>query len=119
FNGNKIITTGGGGMVVTDNAAWAEKAKYLTTQAKEDPVEYVHTEVGYNYRLTNIQAALGCAQMEQLEQVVAKKRNIAARYNSALADVPGISLMPEAGWARSNSWMYTILIDEAIYGENS
>jgi perosamine synthetase len=119
FNGNKIITTGGGGMIVTDNAAWAEKAKYLTTQAKEDPVEYVHNEVGYNYRLTNIQAALGCAQMEQLEQVVAKKRNIAARYNSALGNVPGISLMSEAPWARSNFWMYTILIDEEIYGENS
>jgi len=119
FNGNKIITTGGGGMIVTDNAAWAERAKYLTTQAKDDPVEYVHHEVGYNYRLTNIQAALGCAQMEQMELVVAKKRDIADRYNAVLSELPGTSLMPEATWARSNFWMYTILIDEAIYGENS
>jgi len=119
FNGNKIITTGGGGMIVTDNAAWAERAKYLTTQAKDDPVEYVHHEVGYNYRLTNIQAALGCAQMEQMELVVAKKRDIADRYNAALSELPGTSLMREATWARSNFWMYTILIDEAIYGENS
>ena len=66
FNGNKIITTGGGGMIVTDNEEWARKAKYLTTQAKDDPIEYVHGEVGYNYRLTNLLAAVGCAQMEQL-----------------------------------------------------
>ena len=119
FNGNKIITSGGGGMIVTDNAAWAEKARYLTTQAKDDPLEYVHNEVGYNYRLTNIQAALGCAQMEQIEQVVSMKRNVAERYHSGFGDAPGISLMREASWARSNFWMYTILIDEANYGENS
>ena len=66
FNGNKIITTGGGGMIVTNNEAWARKAKYLTTQAKDDPLEYIHHEVGYNYRLTNLLAAMGCAQMELL-----------------------------------------------------
>ena len=119
FNGNKIITTGGGGMIVTDNAQWAEKAKYLSTQAKDDPIEYVHNEIGYNYRLTNIQAALGCAQMETFDETLAKKRAIAARYDAALREVPGISLMREATWARSNFWMYTILIDEETYGENS
>ncbi len=62
FNGNKLITTGGGGMIVTDNADWARKAKYLTTQAKDDPLEYIHNEIGYNYRLTNLQAAMGCAR---------------------------------------------------------
>ena len=119
FNGNKIITTGGGGMIVTDNSHWAEKAKYLSTQAKDDPIEYVHNEIGYNYRLTNIQAALGCAQMETFDVTLAKKRAIAARYDAAFREVPGISLMREASWARSNFWMYTILIDEATYGENS
>jgi len=119
FNGNKIITTGGGGMVVTDNADWAEKAKYLSTQAKDDPIEYIHNEIGFNYRLTNIQAALGCAQMETFDETLRKKRAIAGRYDEALRDVPGISLMRQASWARSNFWMYTILIDEKIYGEDS
>jgi perosamine synthetase len=119
FNGNKIITTGGGGMIATDSAHWAEKAKYLSTQAKDDAIEYVHNEIGYNYRLTNIQAALGCAQMETFAQTLAKKRAIAQRYDAALGGVPGISLMREASWARSNFWMYTILIDENVYGEDS
>ena len=119
FNGNKIITTGGGGMIVTDNAAWADKAKYLSTQAKDDPIEYVHNEIGYNYRLTNIQAALGCAQMETFDETLAKKRAIAARYDAAFRDMPGVTLMREATWARSNFWMYTILIDEQAYGQGS
>ena len=119
FNGNKIITTGGGGMIVTDNQDWAAKARYLSTQAKDDPVEYVHNQVGYNYRLTNIQAALGCAQMEQMDKILSWKRTIAERYDSALRDAPGISLMREASWARSNFWMYTVLIDGAVYGEDS
>src|SRR5439155_7054592 len=78
FNGNKLITTGGGGMVVTDNAAWATHVKHLSTQAKADALEYEHDEVGYNYRLTNIQAALGVAQMEVLDEHIAAKRRIAA-----------------------------------------
>ncbi len=119
FNGNKIITTGGGGMIVTDDSTWAAKAKYLSTQAKDDPIEYVHNEIGFNYRLTNIQAALGCAQMELMDETLAKKRAIAARYDAALGDVPGISLMRQADWAMSNFWMYTILIDAKTYGENS
>lgn len=119
FNGNKIITTGGGGMIVTDNPDWADKARYLSTQAKDDPVEYVHNQVGYNYRLTNIQAALGCAQMEQFDEVLLRKRRIADRYKSVFQEAPGISLMCEAAWARSNFWMYTVLIDETVYGEDS
>ena len=78
FNGNKIITTSGGGMLLTNNAKWIERAHYLATQAKEPTLYYEHNEVGYNYRLTNIQAALGCAQMEQLEEFVKAKRRIAA-----------------------------------------
>ncbi len=119
FNGNKIVTTGGGGMLVTSNEGWAKKAKYLTTQAKDDPVEYVHKEIGYNYRLANIQAAIGCAQMEQLDAYVAAKREIAARYSSAFRDVPGIVPMRQASWAQSTYWMYTVLIKEDKFGINS
>jgi perosamine synthetase len=112
FNGNKIITTGGGGMILTDDDAAARRAKHLTTQAKSHPIEYIHDEVGFNYRLTNLQAALGCAQLEQLPGFIERKRAIAARYAAALADLPGIALMPEAPWARSTFWLYTIRIDD-------
>lgn len=119
FNGNKIITTGGGGMIVTDNEAWARKAKYLTTQAKDDPLEFVHNEVGFNYRLTNIQAAMGCAQLEMLEEYVAIKRRIAATYAEAFDGVRGLGLMPHAEWAESIFWMYTILVDAPTFGMDS
>jgi len=113
FNGNKIITTGGGGMIVTDNSSWADKARYVTTQAKDDPLEYVHNEIGYNYRLTNIQAAMGCAQLEQLDDFVAAKRRIASTYTQALKDVRCITTMSEAPWACCSFWLYTILKPEA------
>lgn len=116
FNGNKLITTGGGGMIVTNDPAWAKRARYLTTQAKDDPLEYVHGELGYNYRLTNLQAALGCSQMEQLDEHIEAKKSIAASYNRLLADIPGITLMPQADFADSASWLYTILIDENQFG---
>jgi perosamine synthetase len=119
FNGNKIITTGGGGMLVTDNEEWAQRARYLTTQAKDDPVEYVHGEVGYNYRLTNLLAAVGCAQMEQLPSYVAAKRRIAARYTEALSAIPGLSPMKNAPWAASTFWMYTVLVEEEEFGIDS
>ena len=112
FNGNKIITTGGGGMLVTDNAEWAARARYLTTQAKDDPIEYVHNAVGYNYRLTNVLAAMGCAQMELLDEFVEAKRQIAKRYQEALSSLPGICLPEEAEGVLSTFWMYTVLIDE-------
>jgi perosamine synthetase len=112
FNGNKIITTGGGGMLVTNDAEWAARAKYLTTQAKDDPIEYVHNSVGYNYRLTNLLAAMGCAQMEQLNSFVEAKRQIAKRYQDSLGLLTGIWLPKEADWAFSTFWMYTVLVDE-------
>lgn len=112
FNGNKIITTGGGGMLVTDDEKWARKAKYLTTQAKDDPREYIHGEIGFNYRLTNLLAAVGCAQMEQLDDYVSKKRRIAARYNDALRNIAGVAPMKSAQWANSTFWMYTILLSD-------
>jgi len=119
LNGNKIITTGGGGMIVTDREDWAKKAKYLTTQAKDDPIEYIHGEVGYNYRLVNVLAAIGCAQMEQLASYVEKKRAIAGRYQQALAGVPGLTPMKEASWAESTYWMYTVLVDPLAFGISS
>ena len=119
FNGNKIITTGGGGMIVTNNPEWARKAKYLTTQAKNDPVEYVHNEIGFNYRLTNVQAALGCAQMEQLPHFIEAKRSIAERYRNGLKGIAGVTTMGQAPWAHSIFWLNTILIDETEYGMDS
>jgi perosamine synthetase len=119
FNGNKLLTTGGGGMLVTDNESWARRARHLTTQAKDDPIEYVHGEIGFNYRLTNVQAAMGVAQLERLEEFLDRKRAIAGRYAEALGSVPGVTLMPEAPWAASAWWMYTVLIDEARYGRDS
>ena len=112
FNGNKIITTGGGGMLVTNDAEWAARARYLTTQAKDDPIEYVHNAVGYNYRLTNLLAAMGCAQIEQLDTFVEAKRQIASRYHESLISLPGVRLPEQADWAFSTFWMYTVLIDE-------
>lgn len=119
FNGNKIITTGGGGAVVTNDEALARHTKYLTTQAKDDPVEYIHNEIGYNYRLTNLLAALGVAQMEQLPSFIERKRRIAQIYGSILGGVPGITLMEEAPWASTNWWLYTIRIDEEQFGMDS
>jgi len=119
YNGNKLITTGGGGMITTDREDWADKAKYLTTQAKDDPLEYVHGEIGYNYRLTNVLAAIGVAQMEKLDEYVAAKRRIAHGYAEHLRGVPGIRPMQEASWAASTFWMYTVLVDEGAYGMGS
>lgn len=119
FNGNKLITTGGGGMLLTERADWARRAKYLTTQAKDDPLEFVHGAVGFNYRLTNVQAALGVAQLEQVGDYIAAKRRHAVAYAEALGSVPGITLMPQAPWAASVYWLYTILVDEATFGVSS
>ena len=116
FNGNKIITTGGGGMLVTNDEKLANRARYLTTQAKDDPIEYVHGEIGYNYRLTNMLAAMGCAQMEQLDSFIQAKRAIADRYRDGLQNIPGFTVPQQASWAFSTFWMYTILIDEERAG---
>ncbi|MDD5302650.1 MAG: LegC family aminotransferase [Elusimicrobia bacterium] len=108
FNGNKIVTSGGGGMIVSADAALARKAAYLTTQAKDDPEEYVHNEIGYNYRMTTLQAALGLAQLEQLPGFVARKRAIAAAYDAAFAAVPGIVPMPKPAGVDATFWLYTV-----------
>lgn len=119
YNGNKIITTGGGGMIVTNNEDWAAKSRYLTTQAKDDPLEYIHNEIGYNFRLTNVLAAIGVAQTEKLDEYVAVKRHIAQFYTEQLRDVPGIQPMREPPWTESTFWMYTVLVDPVKYGMDS
>jgi len=119
FNGNKIITTGNGGMIVAKDTALLERAKYLTTQAKDDPVEFVHGAVGFNYRLANISAAIGVAQLEQLDGHLARKREIRARYDAVLAGVDGIAVPKQAAWAEPNHWLYTIRIDAKRFGRNS
>lgn len=119
FNGNKVITTGGGGILLTDREEWAIRARHLTTQAKSDPLEYIHDEIGFNYRLTNIQAAVGVAQLELLAEYIATKRRIAARYREGLAGIRGIELPREATWAESIWWLYTIRVQEAKTGVNS
>lgn len=108
FNGNKIITTGGGGMIVTSDEDIAKRARHLTTQAKKDPFEYDHDEIGYNYRLTNIQAAMGVAQMERIDEFVETKRKNASIYRELLSDINGIRFLWEMPWAKSNFWFYTI-----------
>jgi len=118
FNGNKIITTGGGGMIVTDNPEYAERARYLTTQAKDDEVRYIHEDIGYNYRLTNVQAAIGVAQMECLPEFLEAKRRSFESYDSALEDVEGLQLAASPAYARNNHWMYPLRIDRQAYGRD-
>lgn len=111
FYANKIITTGEGGMVVSNDAEIAERARLLRNQAFEEP-RFVHRFIGFNYRLTNIQAAIGLAQCEKIEEKVAQKREIAGWYTSLLRNEPYVTLPPEAPWARSVYWMYGILLHE-------
>ncbi|MHC9543636.1 MAG: LegC family aminotransferase [Vulcanimicrobiota bacterium] len=116
FNGNKIITTGGGGMIVTDDAALAEKARYLTTQAKDDPLRYIHNEIGYNFRLTNIQAALGVAQMEELDGFIRQKKENYELYRRLIENVNGITLMEPPPGTQSNYWFHALLLNKEVYG---
>jgi len=118
FNGNKIITTGGGGMIVTRFAQYAEQAKYLTTQAKDDEVRYVHNEVGYNFRLTNVQAAIGVAQLERLPELLELKRKNYAKYRQKIDLIDGLTLAASPPYARNNHWMYPLQIDQNIYGKD-
>ena len=118
FNGNKIITTGGGGMILTDDESLAEKAKYLTTQAKDDPIRYVHDEIGYNLRLTNIQAALGVAQLEQLPAILKRKKEIYDFYQSMIENIEGLSLSKVPDYADNNHWLNLLQIDNKVYSED-
>ena len=113
FNGNKLITSGGGGMVVSSDPQILKTVRHLSTQAKEPGNEYIHDQIGFNYRLTNVQAALGFAQLEQVDEFLKKKRAIAGIYLSELESNPGIEFQAEAAWARSAWWLFTILADSS------
>ena len=118
FNGNKIITSGGGGMILTDDEKLAEKARYLTTQAKDDPGRFIHDEIGYNFRLTNIQAALGVAQLEQLPAFMKRKREIFSQYQAAFENIAGLTLAVVPHYANNNHWMNLLQMDSEVFGED-
>jgi len=120
FNGNKIITTGGGGAILTNDKALARYLKHLTTTAKVPHAwEYNHNEVGYNYRMPNLNAALGCAQLERLEEYLVKKRNIFTAYSNAFLKVDGVRLQQEPSNCSSNYWLNTIVLDEQVRHERN
>src|SRR4030043_328446 len=116
FNGNKIVTTSGGGMLVSDNEAYIQRARFLSTQARDPAPHYQHSHIGYNYRLSNLLAAVGRGQLERLDAKVARKRAIKDFYRNVLQDLPGIEFMPEAPYGQSNCWLTVILIHPQRFG---
>lgn len=116
FNGNKIITTSGGGMLVSDDTTLIEHAQKLSTQARDPAPHYQHSEIGYNYRMSNVLAAIGRGQLRVLDKRVRRKREIFEFYRQILGDLPGIEFMPEAPWGRHNRWLTTITIDPESFG---
>jgi len=112
FYANKLITTGEGGMVLTNNSAYAEKARSLRNLCFRPERRFYHTELGYNYRMTNMQAALGLAQLERFDQIIVKKRRMGAAYTEQLKDISGLQLPLEESWARQVYWMYGLVLDE-------
>jgi dTDP-4-amino-4,6-dideoxygalactose transaminase len=116
FNGNKVITTSGGGALASANEKLIQRARYLSTQARQPVVHYEHTDVGYNYRLSNILAAIGRAQLSVLAERVARRRQIFQGYVDGLGDLPGLSFMPEASYGRHSRWLTVITIDPVQFG---
>lgn len=116
FNGNKIITTGGGGMLTANDRELLNKAKYLSTQAKDDELYYIHNEIGYNYRMTNMQAALGVAQLEQLEKFINKKAENYKLYREHIKQIEGLDIIDFNKGTRPNYWFYSLFIDKVKYG---
>lgn len=114
FNGNKIITTGGGGMIVSQNKKALEHLKYMSTQCKDDAHFYVHNEIGYNYRMTNVQAAIGVAQMEELEEFISRKNKNHELYCELLADTKTGYVLPFRKGTRSNKWFYSFVLDKDV-----
>lgn len=112
FNGNKIITTGGGGMIVSNDDELLKRSKHLTTQAKSDELYYTHDEIGYNYRMTNLQAALGLAQLEQLETFIQIKADNYKQYKEMIKEIPELSILEFNKDIRSNHWFYALYVDE-------
>jgi pyridoxal phosphate-dependent aminotransferase EpsN len=116
FNGNKIITTTGGGMLVSRHAEWVEKARFWSQQARDPALWYEHSEIGYNYRMSNVLAGIGRGQLEVLDLRVEQRRGIAFRYRDGFEDLPGISLMPQAAYGLHTNWLSCFLIDERKFG---
>jgi dTDP-4-amino-4,6-dideoxygalactose transaminase len=116
FNGNKIITTGGGGMLVTDDDRVADKTRYLATQAREPVAHYEHREIGYNYRLSNLLAAVGRGQVQRLGGLIAARGETTRHYRAALADLPGLTFMPVADYGTPNWWLTCLLVDADEFG---
>jgi perosamine synthetase len=114
FNGNKVVTTGGGGAIITDDPELGRRAKHLTTTARvKHRWSFEHDEVGYNYRLPNLNAALGCAQLERLDDLILRKRQLARNYLEAFAGLDGVSIVREPEGTRSNYWLVAMMLDEA------
>jgi dTDP-4-amino-4,6-dideoxygalactose transaminase len=111
FNGNKIMTTSGGGMLLTDRPELAERVRYLSTQARRPAVHYEHTEIGYNYRLSNVLAALGLAQLERLDEMIDRRRALRERYAELFGAVPGVRVFQRAGDEADNCWLTAVLVD--------
>jgi pyridoxal phosphate-dependent aminotransferase EpsN len=118
FNGNKIITTTGGGMLISPQDDLIEKARFWATQARDPGVAYEHSEMGFNYRMSNVLAGIGRGQLEVLGLRVQQRRAIALRYQRAFADLPGITLMPQAGFGLHTNWLSCFLIDEVAFGSS-
>src|SRR5207253_1518017 len=116
FNGNKIVTTSGGGALIATDRAVADRARFLATQARDPAPHYQHSVIGYNYRLSNILAAVGRGQLRVLADRVAARRRINAYYRDALGKLPGIAFMPRAGFGEPNGWLTCITVDPAAYG---
>ncbi len=116
FNGNKIITTSGGGMLVSENEALIAHARKLSSQAREPVVHYEHTEIGYNYRMSNILAAIGCGQLRVLDERVRRKREIYDFYRAHLGDLPGLTFVDEMPYAHHNRWLTVMLVDPDQFG---
>lgn len=110
FNGNKIITTSGGGMLISSNKEMLDKARFWATQAREQARHYQHNEIGYNYRLSNVLAGIGRGQMRVLEQRIARKKEIFQKYKESLGDLDGITFMPENKWSENNYWLSSIIV---------
>ena len=116
FNGNKIITTSGGGMLASDDRALIEQARFLSQQARDPAPHYEHSTFGYNYRMSNVLAAIGRGQLKVLDERVERKREIFDYYKEALGDLPGIEFMPEASYSKSNRWLTVILVRPDEFG---
>ena len=116
FNGNKIMTTSGGGALVSDDEELIDRARHLATQARQPEIHYEHTEIGFNYRMSNVLAALGRSQLSNLGERVDKRRTIFDQYVARLGDLPGFEFMPEAPNGRSNRWLTTLTIDSGAFG---